>query len=85
MGQRVYRAVIRSFVAVFTLLGLRFDVRGAEHVPRTGPAVLAINHTSYLDFDLVGFALRGRPRPRPRIGPRIGRSTGQQSGLGPRG
>lgn len=62
MGQRVYRAVIRGFVAAFTLLGLRFDVRGAEHVPRTGPAVLAINHTSYLDFALVGFALRGRGR-----------------------
>ncbi|MEO6879855.1 MAG: lysophospholipid acyltransferase family protein [Mycobacteriaceae bacterium] len=62
MGQRVYRTVVRGFVAAFTLLGLRFDVRGAEQVPRTGPAVLAINHTSYLDFALVGFALRGQGR-----------------------
>jgi 1-acyl-sn-glycerol-3-phosphate acyltransferase len=57
--------VVRAFACLFTLLGLRLDVRGLEHVPRTGAAVLAINHTSYLDFAVVGYAAsRGRRRVR---------------------
>lgn len=54
--------MIRLFRLVFGLLGLRFDVRGAEHLPASGPAVLACNHLSYLDFTFVGLAasLRGR-------------------------
>lgn len=39
---------------VFAGLGFTLDVVGAEHIPRTGGAVLAINHTSYLDFALGG-------------------------------
>lgn len=34
--------------------GLRVSIRGQEHIPRTGGAVLAVNHTSYLDFMQVG-------------------------------
>ncbi|MGW5387840.1 lysophospholipid acyltransferase family protein [Nocardia sp. NPDC003963] len=34
--------------------GVRIDIRGQENVPRTGGAVLAVNHTSYLDFMEVG-------------------------------
>ncbi|WP_280416684.1 lysophospholipid acyltransferase family protein [Nocardia carnea] len=34
--------------------GLRVDIRGQEHIPRAGGAVLAVNHTSYLDFMQVG-------------------------------
>ncbi|WP_431939524.1 lysophospholipid acyltransferase family protein [Nocardia grenadensis] len=34
--------------------GVRLDIRGQENVPRTGGAVLAVNHTSYLDFMEVG-------------------------------
>lgn len=34
--------------------GLRIDIRGQEHIPRTGGAVLAVNHTAYLDFMQVG-------------------------------
>ncbi len=59
---RTYRIVITVFRGVFNLLGLRFDVRGAEHIPRTGPAVLASNHLSYLDFTFVGNAARPRGR-----------------------
>jgi 1-acyl-sn-glycerol-3-phosphate acyltransferase len=55
-GDRTYRIVVRAFRAVFALLGLRFDVRGTENLPRTGPALLASNHLSYLDFTFVGFA-----------------------------
>lgn len=57
-----YRAVVRGFTILFTLLGLRLDVRGVEHVPRTGPAVLVCNHTSYLDFAVVGYAASRRRR-----------------------
>ncbi|MSW65204.1 MAG: 1-acyl-sn-glycerol-3-phosphate acyltransferase [Actinobacteria bacterium] len=37
------------------LLGLRRHVVGAEHVPTTGGAVLAVSHFSYLDFVLAGW------------------------------
>lgn len=33
---------------------MKVDVVGAENIPRTGGAVIAINHTSYLDFALGG-------------------------------
>ncbi|HEY7165013.1 MAG TPA: AMP-binding protein [Candidatus Binatia bacterium] len=35
----------------------RLEVRGAEHLPRTGPFILLPNHTSYLDPLAVGAAL----------------------------
>ena len=62
MRDRFYGLVVRGFSALFTLLGLRLDVRGIEHVPRTGPAVLVSNHTSYLDFAVVGYAASRRHR-----------------------
>lgn len=59
---RTYRAVNLAFLAVFRLLGLRFIVRGTEHLPRDGAAVIACNHLSYLDFTFIGFAARRRGR-----------------------
>jgi len=35
----------------------RVDVRGLEHVPTDGGAVLAFNHHSYLDFVMVAWAI----------------------------
>ena len=32
----------------------RVEVKGKEHIPATGPAILCANHTSYLDSMLVG-------------------------------
>lgn len=58
----VYRVVIRIFRVVFRLLGLRFTLRGIENVPTSGPAVLACNHLSYLDFTFVGLAAKPRRR-----------------------
>src|SRR3954468_15961144 len=53
---RPYRAVIRLALIVFRLLRFRFDVRGAEHVPTSGGAVICSNHVSYLDFTFLGLA-----------------------------
>jgi 1-acyl-sn-glycerol-3-phosphate acyltransferase len=47
---RPYRVVIRVFLVVLKLFGFRFDVRGSEHLPRQGGAVIASNHVSYFDF-----------------------------------
>ena len=52
----VYRLVNGGFRVVFRALGLRFDVRGTQHIPADGPTVLASNHLSFLDFTFVGLA-----------------------------
>jgi 1-acyl-sn-glycerol-3-phosphate acyltransferase len=36
----------------------RVEVRGAEHVPAFGPAVLVANHASYMDPPVIALALR---------------------------
>ena len=41
---------------LFRALGFRFQMDGTEHVPRTGGALLAFNHVSYIDFILGGLA-----------------------------
>ncbi len=47
--------------------GFRARVHGLENIPRTGPAIIAINHVSYLDPLLVG-AQVGWLRPFRSIG-----------------
>ena len=54
MAELVYAPVIATAFGVFKALGLTLDVRGGENVPRTGGAVLASNHVSYLDFIFAG-------------------------------
>ncbi|UAK34091.1 1-acyl-sn-glycerol-3-phosphate acyltransferase [Nocardia asteroides] len=44
--------------AIFFAQGLRIDIEGQEHIPRSGGAVLAVNHTAYLDFMEVGLVGR---------------------------
>lgn len=58
----VYSSVIAVARTLFLLQGLKIDVRGSDNVPRSGGAVMAINHTGYLDFALAGFAARPRRR-----------------------
>ncbi len=58
----VYRPVIGIARTMFAFQGLRFTITGAEHIPRTGGAVLAINHTGYLDFTYAGYAALPRKR-----------------------
>jgi 1-acyl-sn-glycerol-3-phosphate acyltransferase len=50
----VYPPVILAAKTAFRLLDLRIAVEGAENIPRTGGAVLASNHVSYLDFIFCG-------------------------------
>lgn len=51
-----YPPVILTAKAAFRALGLRFQMSGTEHVPTSGPALLAVNHVSYIDFVLGGYA-----------------------------
>ncbi|MQA34619.1 lysophospholipid acyltransferase family protein [Modestobacter roseus] len=53
---RPYRFVIRMALVVFRLFGFRFDVRGGEHVPTSGGAIVCSNHVSYFDFTFLGLA-----------------------------
>jgi 1-acyl-sn-glycerol-3-phosphate acyltransferase len=54
----VYPPVIASARAAFGALGLRIDIGGGEHVPTSGPAVIASNHISHVDFIFAGLAAR---------------------------
>jgi len=53
---RPYRFVIRMCLVVFRLFRFRFDVRGSEHVPTTGGAIICSNHVSFFDFTFLGLA-----------------------------
>jgi 1-acyl-sn-glycerol-3-phosphate acyltransferase len=52
----VYPPVIVLVKTFWKYLGFKFDFQGQDNVPRKGGAILAINHTSYLDFALAGTA-----------------------------
>ena len=56
MRDITYPPIIVTAKLGFKALGLRFDMRGTEHVPREGGALLALNHVSYVDFILGGLA-----------------------------
>ncbi|MGY1592388.1 lysophospholipid acyltransferase family protein [Geodermatophilus sp. SYSU D00708] len=53
---RAYLWVIRLVLLVFRLLRFRFTVRGSQHVPTSGGAIVCSNHVSYLDFTFLGLA-----------------------------
>ncbi|GGS04626.1 1-acyl-sn-glycerol-3-phosphate acyltransferase [Micromonospora fulviviridis] len=55
MPELVYPPVILAAKTMFRALDLRLRVEGSHHVPRTGGAVLASNHVSYLDFIFCGY------------------------------
>jgi 1-acyl-sn-glycerol-3-phosphate acyltransferase len=57
-----YPPVVLAARTAFRFLGLRFTMRGTEHIPRSGPALLAVNHVSYVDFVFGGFAARPSKR-----------------------
>jgi len=62
MAEPLYRGIVGAFKGVFRGLGMHFDIAGEDNIPLSGGAILAINHTSYLDFALGGVPadMRGR-------------------------
>ncbi|MFI5583604.1 lysophospholipid acyltransferase family protein [Amycolatopsis sp. NPDC051758] len=62
MADFVYPPVIGAARAMFRVLDNRIRVEGAEHIPRTGGAVIACNHVSYLDFIFCGLGARPAKR-----------------------
>ncbi|QWZ07681.1 1-acyl-sn-glycerol-3-phosphate acyltransferase [Nocardioides panacis] len=62
MRDLTYPPIILTAKLGFKALGLRFQMHGTENVPRTGGALLALNHISYVDFILGGFATQDSKR-----------------------
>jgi 1-acyl-sn-glycerol-3-phosphate acyltransferase len=56
MPEVLYTNVIRTAKLAMRALGQPIEVTGLEHLPRTGPALLALNHIGYVDFIYGGFA-----------------------------
>ena len=50
----VYGACIQLARFIWRVQGLEIRVSGIENLPASGGAVIAINHTSYLDFTFAG-------------------------------
>jgi 1-acyl-sn-glycerol-3-phosphate acyltransferase len=53
----VYAPVIALARVLFSVQGLRFRLVGEQHVPRTGGAVMMVNHTGYFDFTYAGLTV----------------------------
>ncbi|WP_028653779.1 lysophospholipid acyltransferase family protein [Nocardioides halotolerans] len=56
MRDLTYPPVIALAKTAFRVLGQDITIAGAEHVPRTGGVLLAVNHISYVDFIYGGLA-----------------------------
>jgi 1-acyl-sn-glycerol-3-phosphate acyltransferase len=62
----VYDTVIALARSLWAAEGLKFTVSGVENVPKSGGAVIAVNHTGYLDFTYAGLPafLQGKRKVR---------------------
>lgn len=58
----VYFPIIGLARTVFALQGLKFTVTGDDNIPAAGGAVIAINHTGYMDFTYAGLPARTHKR-----------------------
>lgn len=58
----VFRSIEMTAAAATRLVGTEVSYQGLENIPERGGAVVAINHTSYLDFLPAGLATRRRRR-----------------------
>ena len=63
----VYTPVIGTCITAFKVMNWDVRVTGAEHIPVTGPGIVATNHVSYLDFIFVGFGVREQEKRRLRF------------------
>ena len=57
-----YRIVVRVGVGTLRLMRWDLHVRGVSNVPASGPAILASNHVSFLDFVWIAAAAATRGR-----------------------
>jgi 1-acyl-sn-glycerol-3-phosphate acyltransferase len=57
-----YPPIIATAKVGFKVMGLHFRTEGTENVPRSGGALLALNHISYVDFVLGGYAAQPSKR-----------------------
>lgn len=55
-ASRFYRLFMRGVWLLFRLLA-RLRVTGSEHIPLTGPVIVAPNHLHSLDIPLVGMVI----------------------------
>jgi 1-acyl-sn-glycerol-3-phosphate acyltransferase len=55
MRDLVYPPVIGFMKTAFAVLDVKLDLSGTENVPRSGGALIALNHISYVDFILGGY------------------------------
>lgn len=62
MAELVYPPVIAAAHTMFRALDLRIDMKGTEHIPAKGGAVLVSNHIGYLDFVFCGLTARPAKR-----------------------
>ena len=61
VSKRLY-AVVRAVVVVFMRVYFRLHIVGAEHIPPSGPAIVAPNHKSFWDAFFVGAATKRHVR-----------------------
>ena len=66
MSELTYSAIIRLAKLGFRALGQKISIAGLEHLPRTGGALVAVNHVSYVDFIYGGLPVE-RVGRRPRF------------------
>jgi 1-acyl-sn-glycerol-3-phosphate acyltransferase len=50
----VYGTVIQLARLIWRIQGLKITVAGVENLPESGGAIIAVNHTGYLDFTFAG-------------------------------
>jgi 1-acyl-sn-glycerol-3-phosphate acyltransferase len=58
----VYSTVIAIARTMFRVQGLKFRLTGTENVPRSGGALVVMNHIGFFDFTYAGFAAKPRGR-----------------------
>jgi 1-acyl-sn-glycerol-3-phosphate acyltransferase len=66
VSELTYSAIIRIAKLGFRALGQQISITGLEHLPRTGGALVAVNHVSYVDFIYGGLPVERIGR-RPRF------------------
>lgn len=62
MAEATYRTMELMAQTFFAAIGTRITYLGEENIPERGGAVVAINHTSYVDWMAAGLAARRRRR-----------------------